>query len=65
VTETDVIDAGAALYEAETGGARTECVGVPGQRRVWIIVRCGENEGVRTYLFDRDGTLLDPDEAQT
>lgn len=65
ITETQAIEAGAALYVAETGGSRTNCVGVPGEGPVWIVVRCGESGVVRTYLFDRGGTLIVPEEART
>lgn len=65
ITETQVIEAGAALYVAETGGSRTDCVGVPGEGAVWIVVRCGESGELRTYLFDRGGTLIVPEEVRT
>ena len=63
VSETDVIEAGAALYVAETGGTETECVGVPGTGLVWIAVRCGRGDGGRVYEFSRQGTLMVPDGA--
>ena len=62
VTETDVINAGAALYVAETGGAVTDCVGLPGSGSVWIEVRCGDETAARAYLFDDQGTRLSPSE---
>ncbi len=62
VTETQVINAGAALYVAETGRARTECLGLPGSGAVWIEVRCGDGEAVNTYLFDERGRRLRPPE---
>ena len=60
VSETDVIEAGAALYMAETGGAATECVGVPGTGLVWIAVRCGSEPNARVYRYSRQGTLMAP-----
>jgi hypothetical protein len=63
-TETDIISAGAALYVAETGGSEAECVGTPGEGPVWIVVRCGETDALRTYLFDRGGTLIVPEELR-
>ena len=62
VTETDVINAGAALYVNETGGVVTECVGVPGRGSVWIEVRCGDEADMRAYLFDEKGNRLTPPE---
>ena len=58
VTETQVIDAGAAIYTAETGGKRTDCVGLPGRGEVWIEVRCGDAGAIITYLFDERGRRL-------
>ena len=57
-SETDVIEAGAAFFVAETGGDAMECVGVPGTGLVWIAVRCGSEADVRVYLFSRQGTLM-------
>lgn len=62
ITETDVINAGAALYVAETGAAVTDCVGLPGDGIVWITVRCGDEAGMRAYLFDDRGNRLTPPE---
>lgn len=64
LTETRVIEAGAAIYAEETGRSVTECVGVPGREPVWIEVRCGASEGVRTYLFDRGGALIVSEEVR-
>lgn len=58
LTETQVIEAGAALYVEETGGSATDCAAVPGRDGVWIEVRCGETGALRTYLFDRSGVLI-------
>lgn len=58
VTETDVIEAGAALYVEKTGGSARECVGVPAEGRGWIEVRCGVADDVVVYAFDRRGRLL-------
>ena len=60
VTETDVINAGAALYVDETGGSVTDCVGLPGAGDVWIEVRCGDETGMHAYLFDERGHRLTP-----
>jgi hypothetical protein len=57
-SETDVIEAGAALYVAETGGDATECIGVPGTGLVWITVRCGAEVDARVYMFSRQGSLM-------
>lgn len=64
VTETHVIEAAAALYVEETGGSAFDCVGVPGRAPVWIEVRCGESEDLRTYLFDRGGALIALEEVR-
>lgn len=60
-SETDVIEAGVALFVAETGGDALECVGVPGTGLVWIAVRCGTDADARVYLFSRQGTLMVPE----
>lgn len=65
VTETQVIEAGAAMYVKETGGTARDCIGVPGNGQVWIEVRCGESSELRTYLFDRGGRLIVPEEVRT
>ncbi len=65
-SETDVINAGADLYVAETGRSRTECVGVPADPVGWIEVRCGDGTALTAYLFDRKGQLIaQPQEPQT
>ncbi len=58
VTEAEVINAGAAIYVAETGRERTECIGLPGAGHVWIEVRCGDADAMNTYLFDVRGRRL-------
>ncbi len=60
VSETQVIDAAAKLWAAETGGVLTSCVGVPGSGAVWIEVRCDDGAVSRTYLFDERGKRLAP-----
>ncbi len=65
VSETDVIEAGAAMYVADTGGATTDCVGVPGTGLVWIAVRCGVGDDARVYMFSRQGTVMMPGEEPT
>ena len=66
VTESDIINAGAALFVSETGGNLTECLGIPGQGEVWIEVRCGDGDGFRAYFFDERGNRLSqPEEPRT
>ena len=66
ISETQVINAGASVWVAETGGALTDCVGLPGDAGVWIEVRCSDGAQDRTYLFDKRGTRLAPaQEPQT
>ncbi len=60
VIETQVIDDAAELWAAETSGALTSCVGVPGSGEVWIEVRCDDGAVSRTYLFDEWGKRLAP-----
>ena len=62
VSESDVIEAGAALWQAETGGQRSACVGLPGARNsVWIEVRCRDEGASRVYRFDARGRRVEPD----
>ncbi len=58
LSETDAINVYARLYAQDTGGALTDCVAVPGQGRVWLIVRCGSGREARRYSVARDGRLL-------
>ncbi|MEQ9041237.1 MAG: hypothetical protein RIE24_23145 [Silicimonas sp.] len=60
LSETQVIEAGAAIYAEETGGSRSECIGVPASGEGWIAVRCGDAGDIRTYVFDRSGALIGP-----
>ena len=60
-TESDVILSGVSLYTSETGADATECVGVPGEALVWISVRCGKDETLRVYHFDRQGDRMSDD----
>lgn len=53
-SESDVIEAGAALYVAETGGARTDCAAIPSDV-AWIEVHCGQGDMKRAYGFSRRG----------
>ncbi len=62
-SETDVINAGVALYLGETGGSASECVGIPGDGEVWISVVCGDGAVERAYLFDRRGRRLDAERS--
>ncbi|WP_224814021.1 hypothetical protein [Hasllibacter sp. MH4015] len=60
-SETEVIDAQAAAYVAETGGDLTDCYGVPaGVENVWLIVIC-EREGSEAWYqaVDRAGVPVD------
>ncbi|WP_099826729.1 hypothetical protein [Oceaniglobus indicus] len=57
MTETQVISVYAKRYAAETGRPLTDCIAVPGQGRVWLVVRCGSGERQRVYPVARDGRL--------
>ncbi len=59
-SETDIINAAAALWSAETGVTDvTSCLAWAGSDgMVWLEVRCGMNETKRTYRFDHDGRLI-------
>ena len=59
LTETDVINAYAARYVAETGGQPTDCAAIPGPGDVWLVIRCG-GEGLagRVFEVDRQGNLI-------
>ena len=62
LTETDVIEAAAAAYVAETPGALpTHCVAEPGPDTVWIAVICGPpGEGAAAvYHADRLGRVTE------
>lgn len=66
VSETDVINAGAVRYVRETGGDAIDCVGLPGEGRIWIEVRCGDGDRFRAYLFNDQGELVStPKEPRT
>ena len=58
VTESDVIEAGAAAYVAETGGQREACYGRPGAGVVWIVVTCQEGELEWQRSYDRRGLVV-------
>ncbi|WP_102107883.1 hypothetical protein [Oceaniglobus roseus] len=60
LTETDVLQAYAEVYASETGGRHVECLGVPGEGKVWIVVRCGSGADQRIYSVGRDGGLVNP-----
>ncbi|MBT8408502.1 MAG: hypothetical protein KJN93_02615 [Alphaproteobacteria bacterium] len=61
MTETDAIGRAAAVYVAETGGALTDCIAVPGGREpVWLMVSCGTGQDLRRYAITRNGALIDP-----
>ncbi|MBJ3763060.1 hypothetical protein ILP92_09920 [Maribius pontilimi] len=52
--EGAVIADRAARYVAETGGRAGDCIGVPGQGRVWIRVIC-DGDARRVYGVSRWG----------
>ena len=60
LTETEVLQAYAEIYAAETGGRHVDCLGVPGTGDVWIVVRCGDGADTRVYPVGRDGGLVTP-----
>ena len=57
LTETDIIDAAAARYVRDHGGAPAECVARPGTPPVWIEVLCGTPRLRAIYQADRFGFL--------
>ena len=57
-SEGDAIAVGAALYVEETGGAATDCVGLPAEGTAWIEVRCAGVNGLFVYVFDRRVRLM-------
>ncbi|MGR3435314.1 MAG: hypothetical protein ACU0CO_10560 [Shimia sp.] len=57
LTESDVIEALAAAYVTETGGARTDCHGVPAPDPAWITVVCGP-DGAWSRSVDRAGRVV-------
>ena len=60
VSETDAINGAAARYVADTGGDPSDCVAIPGEGAVWIIVNCGSASSVAQYYLDRSGQLMRP-----
>ena len=59
LTETEAIEAVAARWSAETGGAETLCAARPGTGAVWLEVTCGPVDG-RIAIFDvaRTGSVI-------
>lgn len=59
-SETDIINAAAALWSAETGVTDvTSCLAwADPEGMFWLEVRCGMNETKRTYRFDGKGRLI-------
>jgi hypothetical protein len=53
-SESDLIERAAADHVAR-GGERLDCVGLPGQGGVWIMVRCGSGAEASLYAFDHAG----------
>ena len=65
ITETDVINAYAARYVEETGGAVSDCAARPGEdARVWMIISCGHAPEITRYFVDRAGRQTQPVQAQ-
>jgi hypothetical protein len=63
-SETEIIDAAAARYLRETGGARSDCHATPGPvAGVRLVVICDAGEQTWTAAFDAWGTevTLDAD----
>lgn len=59
LSETEVINAFAARYVAETGGQSTDCAAQPSARAgVWIIVTCGQGDMQRRYAADFQGRQI-------
>lgn len=59
LTETEVIEAMAARYVSETGGAATDCLARPGpEGQAWITVYCDGEAGRFAYPADRQGRLV-------
>ena len=55
--ETEMIEAAATRYVAETGGARTDCAGRPAAvEGVWMVVTCGPDWAL---ALDRWGRPVD------
>lgn len=63
VSESDLITRAALDYVERTGGQALDCVGLPGQGDVWIVVRCAGAEANRVYAFDRSGRRVAPPEG--
>jgi hypothetical protein len=58
--ETEIIDAAAAAYEAETGGAPTDCAARPGPvEEIRLVVTCAGGAG-RTWVraYDARGRVV-------
>lgn len=66
MSESDVIEAAAARWTAETGNTDfTSCVAWPHREgSVWLEVSCGIGDGQKSYRFDRKGELV-PDRPET
>jgi hypothetical protein len=59
LSETEVINAFAARYVAETGGQPTDCVARPSARSgVWIVVTCGQGDTQHRYAADFQGRQI-------
>ena len=61
-TETEVIEAAAADYVAETGGALTDCAARPADLPgIWLVVVCADGDWVTAY--DRQGRVVEVGDA--
>lgn len=58
LSETEAVRAYAAVYARETGGAVTDCLGMPGVGDVWLIVRCGTGARVMVFHVGATGGLV-------
>jgi hypothetical protein len=58
LTDTEIIDAAASVYVAETGGARTDCAARPADLPdVRLVVTCADGRWVAAY--DRHGRVVE------
>lgn len=59
--ETQVISRVIDFHVAQTGGAASDCVAIPGNGEVWLLVQCG----AVSYSVDSLGRLMAPMGPQT
>lgn len=61
LSETEVINAIADHYVAETGGAHSDCVARPAEDvGAWLVISCGTASSISQYWVDRTGRLVTP-----